>query len=115
MKKLAPAFAALRFILPLLWASATWADPISVIVFDTGLSSIGDTGQFVGTSVGDSQYLGVRFQSPGNIHTTEVGLHLGAPVGDTFFGAIVKLSGPSDLPDSTDLSTDDVLRHTVFS
>lgn len=67
-----------------------------------------------GLSMGSDIFLGARFELTTTAITTAIGGHVLAEVDldGTFFGAIVKLDGPDDLPDSTDLSTPDVLGTT---
>lgn len=85
------------------------------VVYDTGTVSIGSTGRFGGSSVDSTQFLGVRFQAGGNFHASEIGGHFGGTPGSTIFGAIVHLSGPTDLPNLTDLTGDpDLLAVSVF-
>jgi hypothetical protein len=71
-----------------------------------------------GTNVNSDVYVGVRFDVTTSIATTKIGGHfVGHPFNDApeFFGALVRLSGPADLPDSDDLSTPDVVGQTLLS
>ncbi len=62
--------------------------------------------------------LGVRFEVTSSITATAIGgrMERNANAGDnTFFGALIALTDFADFPDSTDLSSPDVLRSVVFS
>ena len=60
-------------------------------------------------------FVGIRFFSDQPIVIDRVGGHfLGFEGGDTFFAAIVQLDGEQDLPDSSDLSTPDVLATSIL-
>ncbi len=73
-------------------------------------------GNFPGLSVGINAFAGVRFELTQPIVTEQVGGHFVGPfsVEDTIFGALVRLDGPQDFPDSIDLSTPDVLGGTLL-
>jgi len=80
------------------------------IIFESAAS--GPTGQVSGAYnvVDSASFLGVNFQITSTVTTGSVGGHLndfdeGAPI----FGAIVALDGPSDVPNSSDLSSGDLL------
>ncbi len=68
-----------------------------------------------GPFVSPTQMWGVRFEVASTMTTATIGGHFArfngfsAPVGTTIFGALVALSSSTDLPDSNDLSTPDVL------
>ncbi|MEO0529352.1 MAG: hypothetical protein AAF266_02115 [Planctomycetota bacterium] len=96
---------------------------LSTLIFSTvGTLAAGSTVLFesaplenVGTALGEvnsatvSQfvYTGVRFELTDPVITSAIGGHF---VGDgEFFGALVELDDADDVPDSTDLTTDDVL------
>lgn len=86
----------------------------AVTIFES--ATLGATGQSGGTSVNGSQFVGVRFQVTQPVNTGSIGAHLaGAFDGAEIFGAIILLSGPSDVPDSADLSTPDVLGAAILS
>lgn len=61
-----------------------------------------------------NSFLGVRFQVPSPVVTTRMGGIFFGGTGD-IFGAIVALSSPTDLPDTTNLSSPDVLAHTLIA
>ncbi len=66
-----------------------------------------------GSNVNLSVFLGARFEILQPANTTRVGGHfVGFGEGDSIFGAIIALTGESDLPDSFDLSTFDLLGGT---
>jgi hypothetical protein len=88
----------------LLVPSAGAADPIRI--FESGIP--GPDGQTNGFPIGDGGFTGLRFFLPFGVTTDRIGGHFGGLGGVDIFGAIVALSGPSDFPDSLDLSTPDV-------
>lgn len=68
-----------------------------------------------GTNVSSTVFVGVHFQLTQPASITGVGGHFSAgDSGGTFFGAIVALTGKSDFPDTTDLSSPDVLGVTLL-
>jgi hypothetical protein len=78
---------------------------------------LGSTGRTVPVlTIGEEQYLGWRFSVANDVNVESVGGHLrGIPIGsDTFFGAIVSLSGPTALPSGNpfDMTT---VATTVFT
>ena len=63
-----------------------------------------------GTNVGRGIFQGVRFYVSTSAETSRIGGHFVAPTtGLNLFGAIVRLTDEADFPDSSDLSTADVL------
>jgi hypothetical protein len=63
--------------------------------------------------VAGSQFLGVRFQVTSPVQTSAIG---GQFTGSgTLFGAVVALEGPGDFPDTTNLSSPDVLGTAVMA
>jgi hypothetical protein len=88
----------------LLVPSRAAADPIRI--FESGTP--GPDGQTSGFSIGEAGFTGLRFFLPFAVTTDRIGGHFGGLGGVDIFGAIVALSGPSDFPDSFDLSTPDV-------
>ena len=70
-------------------------------------------GEVPGTVVGGI-FTGVRFELSEPAITTQVGGHLFARSGGTFFGAIVELENENDFPDSNNLSTSDLLGTTII-
>jgi hypothetical protein len=100
-------------IVSVLTASEASAD----VLFESG--TLGLTGitweqvtsdETLGVNVSPAVFGGARFQLTHPVRTTEVGGHfVGRPDADaSFFGAIVRLDGQSDFPNSEDLSTSDV-------
>jgi hypothetical protein len=85
----------------------------------TGLTfdDFGGTTEPSGSYVSDFAFTGVRFELTQPAVTTRVGGHFVIDPGhdDSFFGAIVRLHSSMDFPDSGDLSTSDVLGHTLLS
>lgn len=82
----------------------------------TGVTFAELTSQAVpGTNVTEDVFVGVRFHLDQPVVTTQVGGHfVGSETGD-FFGAIIALSNENDFPDTTDLSSADVLGHTLLA
>jgi hypothetical protein len=98
------------------WIGAA-ADCRAVTVVET--ATLGATGltSDLGIGIYDDQFLGLRFAIPSAITTTAVGGHFGTveSVGNNqFFGAIIALTDAADFPDSSDLSTSDVLGTTLL-
>ncbi|QDT69154.1 hypothetical protein MalM25_20820 [Planctomycetes bacterium MalM25] len=97
----------------LAFATATLADRI---LFES--ATLGETGvvpspETPATNVNQFVFVGARFELTEPVLTSSIGGHF---VGSgTFFGAIVSLTGPDDLPDSSDLSTPDVLGDTLLT
>lgn len=91
----------------------SFATPMTI--FDTGEVSIGTTGLYGGSSVGSSQYLGVRFQAIADYHVVEIGGHFGGTTNTTIFGAVVQLTGASDFPELNNLASDPgLIGYSVF-
>lgn len=95
---------------------------IAPTIFESG--TLGPTGitwtdlqdQVVpGTSVHSSNFVGARFELTQVVAISEIGGHFAAPSAGTFFGAIVKLDDANDFPNSSDLSTPDVLGVTTIT
>jgi hypothetical protein len=96
----------------------------ATILFESG--TLGPTGvtweqvtsdATLGVNVSHVVFGGVRFQLNTPVVTTHVGGHfVGRPDADpSFFGAIVRLDGESDFPNSADLSTPDVCGATLLT
>jgi hypothetical protein len=68
-----------------------------------------------GTNVNSAVFIGVRFELSQPVVTTQVGGHFASGSPGAFFGAIVKLDDANDFPDSTNLSTPDVLGKTTLT
>lgn len=87
----------------------------AVLVYES--AEMGPIGQSTGAALGSTSYVGVRFQLLGTTTVDRVGAHIGRGVlpEGTVFGALVQLSGPSDFPDTGNLSTPDVLRTTILT
>ena len=80
-------------------------------------ATMGEAGQTGGDALGDFQFIGVRFVVSAPVTVGRIGGHIGKTEGagnETLFGALVQLSGLTDMPDSLDLSTPDVLAVTTF-
>jgi hypothetical protein len=75
---------------------------------------LGDTGVSSGSSVWRGQFLAARFELTRAVETETVGGHFFTGSG-TIFAAIVALDGETDFPDSTDLSSSDVLGATLLA
>ncbi|QDT69838.1 hypothetical protein MalM25_27800 [Planctomycetes bacterium MalM25] len=89
----------------------------SAILGPTGITAEELTTQAVpGTNVGRFDFIGARFELMQPVVTNRIGGHLVSlgPAGE-FFGALVALAGPDDFPDSSDLSTPDVLGDTLVA
>lgn len=69
-----------------------------------------------GSNIDVSSFLGVRFELDKPAIVEQIGGHFVGPFSeaDTIFGALVKLDGADDFPDSDDLSTPDVLASTLL-
>jgi len=74
-----------------------------------------DNGTVPGTNVNETVFVGVRFELDRPIVTSQIGGHFVAGVPGTFFGAIVALDGAEDVPNSSDMSSADVLGHTELT
>ena len=69
-----------------------------------------------GTLIAGSQFFAARFQVTQPLTIDGIGGNIvGAPSGGSIFGALVALSSMSDYPDSTSLTTPDVLAHVLFT
>ncbi|MDH4241634.1 MAG: DNRLRE domain-containing protein, partial [Phycisphaerae bacterium] len=78
-------------------------------------ATMGPTGQVEGYLVDYSQYIGARFYVDRRLEVTQIGGHIAQAIfGADFFGAIVSLSGPSDLPDGYPFTYSEVVASTVF-
>jgi len=78
------------------------------ITFEQGLH-----GEVPGSNVADSNFVGVRFEFAEAWKTTAIGGHfVRGFADDSFFGAIVKLINEFDFPDSSDLTSADVVGNT---
>ena len=71
-------------------------------------ATLGGNGSPRRFGIGANQFLGVRFQVESKATTSRIGLNQMKGSGE-IFGAIVRLTGPTDSPDSADLSTDDLV------
>jgi len=67
-----------------------------------------------GSSVSNTVFSGVRFELTQRVAITEISGHVFSPAGGDFFGAIVALDDSDDFPNSGNLSTPDVLGHTLL-
>jgi hypothetical protein len=70
-----------------------------------------------GSVINPDVYTGVVFELAAPVTTTRIGGHFVRRqiASADFFGAMIKLTGPNDLPDSYDFSTPDVLGTTLLS
>lgn len=68
-----------------------------------------------GLDLTDVSMVGQRFYSPDLFEIDEVGGVFRTEAGAAIFVAIVKLTGATDFPDSTDLSTSDRYAYSVFN
>ena len=107
-------------------AAVTSAAASGAVVYESG--TLGPTGQRSGYLVDYQTYFGARFELTDSVTVDRVGGHFfesqpsnppsvaasALPPSSTIFGAIVDLSGPTDVPDSTDLSTGDVRATAVI-
>lgn len=78
-------------------------------------ATLGATGQSVGLTVSDSQLVGARFEVASRVDSATIGGHFDQTIPGQFFGTVVALSGPDDFPDSSDLSTSDVLGSALIT
>jgi hypothetical protein len=72
-------------------------------------------GNVMGSNISRNVFNGTRFYLARPAVTTRIGGHFAAQAPGNFFGAIVKLTGEDDIPDSGDLATPDVLGHTLLT
>jgi hypothetical protein len=93
-------------------AEAPASRPCSDTIFES--ATLGPSGTS-GYGVGVLDYHGVRFELSETASVDAIGGHFLAADPGNIFGAIVRLTGPSDMPDSVDLSTPDVLAHAILS
>ena len=102
----------LLFLALALLPAAARADPIRI--FESAGPGPSEAHN-LGYALFAGQFVGIRFPVIAPTEITQIGGHLfGAGADETIFGAIVRLSSASDLPDSADLSTNDVLKAAVF-
>ncbi len=101
-------------LLTLILLAIPMSQALSSVIYDTGTNTIGSIGAYGGTAVSDSQYIGVKFEATHNYHASSIGGHFGGTENTTIFAAIVELDSVFDLPDSSTLSTPDVIAETVF-
>lgn len=76
-------------------------------------ATLANTGSGGGYTLAASQFLGARFEVSSGVTTNQAGGHFSGS--GEIFGAIVRLTGPTDFPDSTDLSTPDVVGSTLIT
>ena len=81
--------------------------------------TMGATNQNGGDFLGNSQFIGARFIVSSPVTIDRIGGHIGRSTTSTaseqLFGVICQLSGMSDMPDSLNLSTPDILAVTLFT
>ena len=95
-------------VVVLAWGQVAQAAPI----FESAL--LGGTGVGGGSAVSLNQFLGVRFELTETVETQLVGGHFFAGSG-TIFAALVALDGLTDFPDSSDLTTADVIGTSLLA
>ena len=82
----------------------------------TGIPYADLGGAVPGTNVNPFVFPGVRFELTQPVVTSQIGGHFVVEgTAGTFFGAIVRLDDENDFPNSTDLSTPDVLGATTLT
>jgi len=82
----------------------------AAVIFESAVLPDDGSGNYLlGGPPGLDQFLAVRFSLASTVTTAAVGGYIDGGFGESYFGAIVALSGPGDFPDSEDLSTADVL------
>jgi hypothetical protein len=95
-----------------------YAAPVASAASIFESASLGQTGitaeqvrtqEVFGTHVSEEVFGGARFQVTKSWQVTRIGGHFVGRANDSFFGAIVRLSNSADFPDSSNLSTPDVL------
>lgn len=77
-------------------------------------ATIGATGQTGGVSISTTNFAAVRFEVLTTTSVDQVGGHFGLRTGSDIFAAIVRLTDSTDVPDSPDLSTPDVVATTTI-
>lgn len=97
-------------VLFIVTASAGHAANGGTIIYAS--ASAGDAG---GYFITDVQYLGVRFNVAQGFDVTAIGGEFLGHNNGSIFGALVRLNGPSDFPDSSDFTSSDVLGHATLS
>ena len=77
---------------------------------------MGSAGQYGGTAINGYQYVGSRFYLQESSIVTRVGGHMGSPAqAFTYFAAIVRLDGPTALPQGSPFLPEEVVAVTNFS
>ncbi len=77
-------------------------------------ATMGVPGQTSGWGIDSVWFMGSRFYVGQDVQVTAIGGHMLEWTAGNFFGAIVSLSGPSDLPDGYPFTTGEVVASTVF-
>ncbi len=104
-----------NYVVSLIVALGSYAHASPEIIYDTGSVSVGSMGQYGGTSVSHSQYVGVRFRATSDFVAEEIGGHFGGFPGTAVFGAVLSLPGSGELPDFGELaSLADVIAVATF-
>jgi hypothetical protein len=107
----------LSLLVAVAWLTATPNQSTGAVIYKS--AALGPTGVLQGsvaaTNVNSAVFPGVRFELTLPVITSQVGGHFVSQSGGTFFGAIVSLDGPGDFPNSSDLSSSDVLGAAVLS
>jgi len=107
MKKLCRAVMLAMLVGAVIGRSTADASPI---IFESATPGASQSG---GESILAWQFLGVRFDVLETVTTATVGGMLGGR--GSLFAAVVALTGPSDFPNTGDLSSSDVVAHTTFT
>jgi hypothetical protein len=106
----------------LTYCLASTTNATAATIFESGtLGPTGVTwtdltsGAVPGANISTSTFNGARFQLNQPATTTKIGGHFVAQSTGTLFGVIVELDDEHDFPDSDDLTTSDVLGHTILT
>lgn len=100
--------------LGLILASVEHADA-AIYLAESMSSTIGPTANASGNTISASSAVGYRFQVGDNATTGRIGGFFSQFAAGGLYGAIVRLSGPADFPDTLDLSSADVLGGVVLN
>ena len=119
IQRVVPRFAVL-ILAAVLTLMMTVSHVMAATIFESG--TLGPTGVTNGdgvpaANVSASVFNGVRFQLTQPVMTSQVGGHFFANPfnGNSFFGAVVRLENENDFPNSGNLTTPDVLGHTLLT
>ncbi len=101
-----------RSILALLFVLLAFSAKAATLYYESATTG-GDL--HLGVLVGSDQFIGVRFNVDTPTTVSAIGGTFVSLMPQQIFGAVVRLNSYSDFPDSTDLSTLDVLAGVTFS